>query len=301
MAAAITPAITVVTAVNAGSVITGSSTGTLTLGTAVVPSGVRTVTGGTLRGGSPSFSLAALTFTGEAGHAFTISNAGSASSTLTGPSGRTMTVAYSSVVRTPAITSFPAGPAATSTTTATQYLGLTVQVKKTNLSATGTYTGSLRLRVTDSGNGLSATRTVPITIKVDPTAITLTKVTGMDLAFGAVVASGVLGTVVLAPGGSRTAYNGVSLGAFNGGNPARFAVTGALSALYGITLPGSVTLTAPTGGSLTVTDFTSSAGASGQLDASGQQTLNVGATLNVAANQPQGSYSGTFSVTTFYQ
>ena len=38
----------------------------------------------------------------------------------------------------------------------------------------------------------------------------------------------------------------------------------------------------------------------GQLDALGNQTLTIGATLNVGANQAPGDYSGSFSVTVAY-
>jgi hypothetical protein len=39
----------------------------------------------------------------------------------------------------------------------------------------------------------------------------------------------------------------------------------------------------------------------GTLDADGSETINVGATLYVGANQPTGTYSGSFAVTFNYQ
>lgn len=296
--AAITPSITWISDVNCGTVITTPTAGTLVLGTAALPSGVRSVTGGALLGGSPMFSLGAMTLTGAQGDAFTLGGSGT-SVTLTGPSGRTMKVLVNTVQFTPTITAFPSGAANTTTTTPVQYFGLTVNVQKTSSSATGLYSGTLTCRVTDSVNGLSSSKSFSIKIKVDPFPIFLTKVA--DLAFGAVVTSATAGTAVLAPDGGRTSTGGVSLGAFSPGAPASFNVQGTASSLYAITLPASATLTAPTGGTLTVNAFTSSPSATGVLNPSGLQVMAVGATVNVAANQPEGAYAGTFPVTVFYQ
>lgn len=53
---------------------------------------------------------------------------------------------------------------------------------------------------------------------------------------------------------------------------------------------------------MTVTAFTSTPTPTGTLDGTGAQTIDVGATLNVSANQPSGTYiSGTpFTVTVNY-
>jgi hypothetical protein len=52
---------------------------------------------------------------------------------------------------------------------------------------------------------------------------------------------------------------------------------------------------------MTVTSFARSGGSTQRnLDAAGNDTFNVGATLVVGANQPSGVYSGTFDVTVAY-
>ena len=274
--------------------MTSTTTGTLVMADSPVPSGARSVTGGATLGGSPSFNLGALTLTGTKNDAYTIENGGGANITLTGPSGKTMTVAFSSVVFTTGLTgTFPS-----SGTTATIYFGLTIQVQTTANSASGAYSGTLSLKVKDTtGNKTSSAVSFTISTKVDPTPITLTE--GANLAFGVVFPGSTAGTVVMAPAGTRTATGGATLGAFSAGNAASFTVTGALSAMYVITLPSSVTLTGG-GNTLTVNAFTSSPSSPGTLNASGTQTLTVGATLSLPANQAQGSYSGSFSVTVAY-
>uniref|UniRef100_UPI0025FBD785 DUF4402 domain-containing protein n=1 Tax=Novosphingobium sp. TaxID=1874826 RepID=UPI0025FBD785 len=53
---------------------------------------------------------------------------------------------------------------------------------------------------------------------------------------------------------------------------------------------------------MAVTGFTGNvASSAAALDATGNFTLNVGATLNVAANQAIGTYSGTYVLTVVYQ
>jgi len=51
---------------------------------------------------------------------------------------------------------------------------------------------------------------------------------------------------------------------------------------------------------MTVGMFTSNPSGAGTLSAGGNQTLSVGATLNVGAGQATGTYSGIFSVTVTY-
>jgi hypothetical protein len=76
-------------------------------------------------------------------------------------------------------------------------------------------------------------------------------------------------------------------------------VVGAAYATYAVILPANATLTGPSG-ALLVSSLTSMPGPAGQLGAAGTQQLSLGGTLNVAANQPDGDYSGTFSVTVTY-
>lgn len=120
------------------------------------------------------------------------------------------------------------------------------------------------------------------------------------LQFGQLVASASAGTVVLAPNGTATASGGVILGNAAGRAAASFTVTGNANATYAITLPStSVTLASGTD-SMTLDSFTSNPSGTGMLSSGGSQALTVGATLHLGANQPAGSYSGSFSVVVVY-
>ncbi len=120
-----------------------------------------------------------------------------------------------------------------------------------------------------------------------------------DLAFGSFAATSVAGSVIIAPGGGVTTSN-VSL-VSGSTNAASFTVSGAASTAYSITLPLNNTVTIDSGGdSMDVNSFTSDPSGTGTLSAGGADTLNVGATLEVGANQPAGTYTGTFDVTVEY-
>jgi len=126
--------------------------------------------------------------------------------------------------------------------------------------------------------------------------IGISNTTGMN--FGRVAPTAVAGTVVLDTASSRTPTN-VDL--LTGGtvSAATFAVTGDASETYSITLPASATITSGAN-NMTVDSFTHDAGGSPALDGTGNDSFNVGATLNVGANQAAGSYTGTFAVTVDY-
>lgn len=146
----------------------------------------------------------------------------------------------------------------------------------------------------------SATATATATI-VTPISITKT----VDMNFGNVaVRSSAGGTVVLSPAGVRTATGGVTLPTTAPGTvaAASFTVAGTGTYTYAITLPSTATTITSGANTMTVNTFTSTPSGTGTLAAGGTQTLNVGATLNVAAAQPAGVYvSGTpFTVTVNY-
>jgi hypothetical protein len=98
------------------------------------------------------------------------------------------------------------------------------------------------------------------------------------------------GTVILAPAGTRTVTGGVTIPLTAGTvTAASFTVNGQGVYTYAITLPeSSLTLTSGAN-TMTASAFTSTPDAIGTLTA-GTQTLKVGATLNVAAAQPEGVY-----------
>ncbi|WP_343305613.1 DUF4402 domain-containing protein [Chitinophaga niabensis] len=142
----------------------------------------------------------------------------------------------------------------------------------------------------------SATATATI---VTPISITKTA----DMNFGNVaVRSSTAGSVILTPAGARTTTGGVTLPANNGTvAAAAFTIGGTGNYTYSITLP-STDLTITSGANtMTVNAFTSNPSAVGTLS-SGSQTLTVGATLNVSAAQPAGTYVSTvpFDVTVNY-
>jgi hypothetical protein len=284
-----TPSIIKYTDINLGSIVPGASAGTVVLNS---PSGTRTPSGGANLGPSIGTSLGTLTLSGKAGDAWSVSGGSAIPFTLTGPGGATMSV--TTVDFEPSTTNTGTFPA--SGTTGLFYLGVTLSVGTSAATPAGTYTGSFSLRVNDTTNGRNSTTAFSVQAKVDP-VISLSKLT--DLRFGDVFTGPTAGTVVLSPAGARSATGGVGLGSLSVTGPATFTVTGAASATYAITLPTSITLSSP-GGSLTVTPVTSTPSLTGLLSATGQQTLAVGGTLNVAANQADGDYTGTFSVTVAY-
>lgn len=130
-----------------------------------------------------------------------------------------------------------------------------------------------------------------------------------DLNFGRVITGVAAGTVTISPENVRTATGGaVPVG--NDFQVARFAGKGSQGQRVRIqTAPSTVTLTGP-GPSMTVTNLTigtdstlrqNGASANYRIQPTdGVFLFTVGGRLNVGANQPGGSYSGTFTVTLDY-
>jgi len=147
---------------------------------------------------------------------------------------------------------------------------------------------------------VTASATASATI-VTPIAIA----NSVDMNFGNVAVSTSLGTVVLAPAGTRTLTGGITFPATTGTvAAAEFSITGEGVYTYAITLPsGDYTITETVGSveTMTVNTFTSTPSGTGTLTA-GAQTLLVGATLNVAGSQLAGTYTNAtgFDVTVNY-
>jgi spore coat protein U-like protein len=130
-----------------------------------------------------------------------------------------------------------------------------------------------------------------------------------NLDFGSIISGATAGTVTLSPTNVRTATGGVTLkGA--GFQNARFAGMGVVTQRVRIRItPNTITLTGP-GPAMTVDNFTINPGTTLQqigaspnyriLPLNGIFSFNVGGRLNVGANQPAGSYSGTFTATLDY-
>ena len=145
---------------------------------------------------------------------------------------------------------------------------------------------------------VSATATATGTI-IAPIAIAK----NVDMNFGNIVSGAALGTVVLTPAGVRSKTGGAFLPSTLPGTvtAASFTVTGATGYTYAITLPAAVTTVTSGANTMTVDTWTSTPTGTGTL-AGGTQTLTVGGTLHVGANQVAGTYvSGTaFTVTVAY-
>ncbi|MDH5710368.1 MAG: DUF4402 domain-containing protein [Gammaproteobacteria bacterium] len=155
--------------------------------------------------------------------------------------------------------------------------------------------------VTAMASAWTQTQAATATATVDANIImAISMTTRNGLSFGDISAGSTSGTVILTPSGARTATGGTTVNTSTSGNPSTFDVQGEPNASFSITLPVSVILSNSSSQTMTVDNFTSSPSPSGVLDSSGKQTLFVGATLNVSANQPFGSYSGQMSVTVDY-
>jgi len=128
--------------------------------------------------------------------------------------------------------------------------------------------------------------------------ISIAKVSGADLLFGNIIADADGGTVTINTNGVREA-SGVAFPSVLGTvAAAEFTVTGFEGATYAITLPTEpVTITNGSSNQMTVTAFVENAT---KTLTGGTETFNVGATLNVGANQAEGEYSGSFSVIVAY-
>jgi Domain of unknown function (DUF4402) len=155
--------------------------------------------------------------------------------------------------------------------------------------------GALALLTSNHALAAAANANATATIIVP---IAITKVS--DLTFGNVLA-GAGGTIAIDAADAVT-LTGVTVPAATGTRAAAvFNVTGEGNYTYAITLPAAAqTIThTNTVNTMTVGTFVSNPSGTGALTA-GAQTLKVGGTLNVAAAQLPGVYSGTFSVTVAY-
>ena len=83
---------------------------------------------------------------------------------------------------------------------------------------------------------------------------------------------------------------------------ATFLATGSKNSVVHIRIPTSpITLTrVGGGGTMTVSNWTLDGSANRKVPLSSTFSFAVGATLNVAAAQPEGDYTGTFNVTVQY-
>lgn len=109
-------------------------------------------------------------------------------------------------------------------------------------------------------------------------------------------------STVSATGGVAGNQNITQVG--TGRGPGTFLLRGSPNRQTDITLPASFTIANGTK-TMTVTNLNHNTNTNGggklKLDATGTAVLIIGATLNVAANQAFGPYSGTYTITVAFQ
>ena len=132
-----------------------------------------------------------------------------------------------------------------------------------------------------------------------------------NLNFGAIKPGSAAGTVLVSAAGVRSAtgtngptlLNSINVPYAATVSKASFAVTGSAGSQYSIYLSQDpVDLYGPTSSKMTVTNFvTLKTDNIGTIAVNGTDTLDVGATLNVGANQAAGEYFAMFHVMVNYQ
>ncbi len=123
-----------------------------------------------------------------------------------------------------------------------------------------------------------------------------------DLEFGTLVASPVAGTATInATTDARSTAGGVLAATGALPSAAHFTAAGVSGAVALIALPGSIVLTRGGGTeTMTVTAISSNGPTLRLFPGTATIDVAVGGTLNVAANQVAGAYSGTFTVNVLY-
>lgn len=131
--------------------------------------------------------------------------------------------------------------------------------------------------------------------------ITITKTA--DLNFGKFMSGATGGTVVVTTAGAQSVTGDLTTTAALGATAAAatFTIAGEPTNTYAVTFPAQTALVGP-GGSTPMTIGTFTTASSGTLGTFGAaaETLSVGATLTVNANQASGTYNGTLDVAVNY-
>jgi spore coat protein U-like protein len=126
-------------------------------------------------------------------------------------------------------------------------------------------------------------------------AIAVSEIAPMD--FGTVGVTKAGGSVVLSPTGTRS---GPATYSFDGASrPGQFTVAGTPNAAVAISFSSGDAVNGP-GPAMALGSFTHNAGRAPALNSAGSLSLAVGATVTVGAQQPYGSYAGTYTVTVNY-
>lgn len=122
-----------------------------------------------------------------------------------------------------------------------------------------------------------------------------------DLDFGELVVTGA-GTAVIDPVSATMATTGPVIMVGPAAHPATFTATGSKNSVVNIKIPtAAVTLTRlGGGGTMTVSNWTLDGKTNRKIPLNSAFSFNVGGTLNIGSGQPDGTYSGTFTVTVQY-
>jgi hypothetical protein len=138
------------------------------------------------------------------------------------------------------------------------------------------------------------------------TPITISETSALHFGVMAVL-TGTAGTCVLSTQGVRSATGGVNLSAQTpAATNAAYTVGGQASTTYSLTLPSSITVSDGSSHTMTINTLLARFSGAGSdattstLSVSGVDGFTVGGTLNVAAAQTAGTYTGTFDVTVAY-
>jgi len=129
-----------------------------------------------------------------------------------------------------------------------------------------------------------------------------------DLKFGSMGVNSIGGSCILSTTGVRTQTSGVNLSQSDPYSVASYNVNGEAGYTFAISLPSSIIVTHISSSNHTMTinalaarcNSTAVDGLVGTLDQNGFDSFNVGGTLNVAASQYSGVYTGSFDVTVAY-
>ncbi len=134
------------------------------------------------------------------------------------------------------------------------------------------------------------------TIVLNPLSVVNTT----DLDFGTLARGTTAGTATVNPvSGARTTSGGTTAAGGTPG-PATFIATGVINRVMIIALGTNPVLTNGTGGTMTVNPLMIDGPTLRLFGAGGVSTIRVGGILNVAANQQEGQYTGTFNLTVIY-
>jgi hypothetical protein len=124
-----------------------------------------------------------------------------------------------------------------------------------------------------------------------------------DLDFGRVVATATAGTVTIDPDTATRSVTGGAIAAAGSPQTARFRIVATPATLVIITRNALPVLTRSGGGATMPVTLLTMNGTANPITtpASGTFDIDIGGTLSVAANQADGSYSGTFQMNADYQ